>query len=89
MPIELSQEGRAAAIASIERYCEAEFDEKIGNLRAAALLNFVLKEIGPSVYNGAVRDVQARLMARVSEVDLDCHEDEFTYWQDKARAGKR
>jgi uncharacterized protein (DUF2164 family) len=89
MPIELSKESRAAAIASIERYCEEEFDENIGNMRAAALLNFFLKEVGPSVYNSAVRDVQERLMARVSEIDLECHEDEFTFWQDKTRAGKR
>jgi uncharacterized protein (DUF2164 family) len=88
MPIALSGESRTAAIASIERCCEAEFNEKIGNMREAALLNFVMKEIGPSVYNSAVRDVQERLMARVSEIDLACHEDEFAYWQDQSRPGK-
>jgi hypothetical protein len=24
--------------------------------------------------------VQERLIARVTEVDIECHEDEFTYW---------
>ncbi|MBC8056706.1 MAG: DUF2164 domain-containing protein [Rhizobiales bacterium] len=81
MAIELSKESRAAAVASIERYYKENLDEKIGNIQAAALLHFFLEEIAPSVYNQAVTAVQERLMARVTEVDIECHEDEFTYWQ--------
>jgi hypothetical protein len=33
-----------------------------------------------------VSDVQGRLMARVNEVDIECHEDEFGYWQKRAKA---
>ena len=85
MTIELSKEARAAAIASIERYHQENLDEKIGNIRAAALLHFFLEEIGPSVYNLAVADVQERLIARATEVDIECHEDEFGYWQKRPK----
>lgn len=85
MPIELNKETRAAAVKSIERYYEEELEERIGNIRAAALLNFFLEEIGPSVYNRAVADVQERLLARVTEIDIECHEDEFGYWRKKPR----
>jgi uncharacterized protein (DUF2164 family) len=80
MSISLNKESRATAVTSIERYFKDELDEKIGNIRAAALLNFFLEEIGPSIYNQAVADVQERLIGRVTEVDIECHEDEFGYW---------
>ena len=80
MTIALNKEARATAVTSIERYFKDELDEKIGNIRAAALLNFFLEEIGPSIYNQAVADVQERLIGRVTEVDIECHEDEFGYW---------
>ncbi|HEY4066124.1 MAG TPA: DUF2164 domain-containing protein [Burkholderiaceae bacterium] len=85
MSITMNKEARATAVASIERYFKEELDEKIGNIRAGGLLNFFLEEIGPSLYNQAVADVQERLIARVTEVDIECHEDEFVYWM-KRRA---
>jgi uncharacterized protein (DUF2164 family) len=81
MAIELNKETRAQALASIERYFLVNLDTKIGNIATGALLNFMLEEIGPSIYNQAVVDVQERLQARVAEVDLEVHADEFQYWQ--------
>ena len=51
------------------------------------MLGFVLEEIGPSIYNRAVADVQERLGARVAELDIEIHEEEFDYWRkyDKTR----
>ena len=80
MTLTLNKDVRATAVQSIERYFKDELDEKIGNIRAAALLNFFVEEIGPSIYNQAVADVQERLMLRVTEIDIECHEDEFGYW---------
>ena len=80
MTIELAKEARATAVASIERYYLENFGEKIGNIQAAALLHFFLDEIAPSVYNQAVATVQERLIARVTEIDIECHEDVFGYW---------
>ena len=77
MDIELSREARIQAIQSIERWYETERDERIGNIAAGALLGFFLKEIAPSVYNLAVADAQERLQARVAELDIELHADEF------------
>ncbi len=85
MTIELGKEARATAILSIERYYKEYLDEKIGNIQAAALLHFFLEEIAPSVYNQAVAAVQERLIARVTEVDIECHEAEFGYWPKQKR----
>ena len=84
MDIELSKEDRAQAIASLERYFKEQFEERLGNIQAGALLNFFLEEIGPCVYNRAVAEVQERLQLRVSEVDIECHADAFGYWQRRA-----
>ncbi len=89
-PIELNKEARKEAVASIERYFRENMEEPIGNIAAGALLGFLLEEIGPSIYNQAVADVQERLAARVNEIDIEVHADEFQYWRrfDKQR-GKR
>lgn len=80
MPIELPKEAHARAVSSVERFVRENFDEPIGNLQAAALLNFMLAEIGPSIYNRAIEDAQQRLMVRVGELDIECHAAEFAYW---------
>lgn len=81
MPIELTKEARAQALASIERYFNDELDQRIGNIAAGALLGFFLEEVGPTIYNQAVAEAQERLLARVQELDIELHEDEFGYWQ--------
>ena len=88
MPIDLPKTAREQAILSIERYFREHMDEPIGNVAAGGLLNFFLKEIGPSVYNRAVADAQDRMLARVQELDIDVHEDEFGYWKTAARGGR-
>jgi uncharacterized protein (DUF2164 family) len=88
MTIELTKEARAEAIASIERYFAENMEERIGNIAAGALLGFLLEEIGPSIYNKAVADVQEKLQMRVGELDLEVHEDEFQYWSRQGQAGK-
>jgi uncharacterized protein (DUF2164 family) len=87
MAIELPKEQRTRAIASIERYFAENMDDKIGNIAAGALLGFFLDEIGPLVFNAAVQEAQQRLQERVSEIDIEVHEQEFAYWPkiDKAR----
>lgn len=88
MTIELNKDARAQAVASIERYFRENMEEPIGNIAAGGLLGFFLEEIGPAIYNKAVADVQERLQARISELDLEVHEDEFQYWRKYERAGK-
>ena len=81
MTIEISKDARKEAIASIERYFQENMEERIGNIAAGALLGFILEEIGPLVYNQAVAEVQERLQSRISEIDIEVHEDEFQYWR--------
>lgn len=89
MAIELPKELKAEALASLERYFSENFEERIGNIAAGALLNFFIEEVGPVIYNKAVTDVQERLAARIQELDLEIHEDEFQYWRRQGKTGTK
>jgi uncharacterized protein (DUF2164 family) len=81
MTIELTKETKQQAITSMQKYFEANMEEPLGNIAAIALLEFILEEIAPSIYNKGVSDAQERMQERLSELDYEVHEDEFTYWQ--------
>jgi uncharacterized protein (DUF2164 family) len=91
MKIELSQQSRADAVASIQRYFEENMPEPIGNLPAGKLLDFFVEEIGPAIYNRAIADVQARIALRVSDLSGELYADEFQYWprEDARRRNRR
>jgi uncharacterized protein (DUF2164 family) len=85
MSIELSKEAHKAAITSLERYFRENMEEPIGNVTADALLHFFIEEIGPSIYNKAVADVQTRMQSRIMELDVEVYEEEFRYWHKRPR----
>lgn len=84
--LELSKEKRAEAIASIRKYFEEEIREPMGDLRAGLMLDFFLEEVGPAIYNKAIADAQARMTARVADLEGELYVDEFQYW---VRQGKK
>lgn len=87
MPIALPKESREDAMASLSRYFEEHFDGPLGSLAASQLLDFVLEELGPNIYNRAVVEAQERLQARVAELDSELFQDEFQYWR-RRRKGR-
>ena len=54
--------------------------EPIGDLAAGLLLNFMLEEIGPVIYNRAISDAQTRLQIRLSDLSGELYAEEFQYW---------
>jgi len=80
MPLTLSADSRKYALVSLKRFWIEKMEGDIGELQAMALLDFFLKEIGPSVYNSAVADVQVYVRDRLADLDGTIFEPEFTYW---------
>jgi uncharacterized protein (DUF2164 family) len=80
MPISFADEARKHAIASIKRYFADDLDQDIGELKAGLVLEFILKEIAPTVYNGAIADAQAFLQDRLTDLEGACAVPEFGYW---------
>jgi len=83
MTIKLQPETQGRFIASIKRYFAERLDDDIGDLKASLLLDFVLQEIGPSIYNRAVADAQARIQDAALELDSACYEADLGYWNKK------
>ncbi len=80
MAVTLSPDDRKAAIASITRFCAEQLELDASDLQAMVLLDFFLKELGPSVYNAAIADAQVYLRDRVADLEGACYEPEFAYW---------
>jgi len=85
MPIELPKEDQQQALESLKKYFELNMDDELGNLAASSLLEFIIEEIGPSIYNKGVADAQARMQARVTDLGYEIQQDEFPYWLKKGR----
>ena len=71
---------RRQAIASLERYVAEELDQDVGDPKAGLFLDYFLKEIAQSVYNGAIADAQTYLRDRVADLEGACAVPEFAYW---------
>lgn len=80
MTITLSDDATKQAVASIKRFVLEELEQDIGDLKAGLILEYFLKEIGPSIYNGAIADTQAYMRDRVADLDGACSAPEFAYW---------
>ena len=78
--IKMSPETRKQLLASIKRYAAENLDEAIGDLKAGLLLDYCIKEIGPSIYNQAIADAQSYFTGRVADLEGVCHEAEFGFW---------
>jgi len=81
MPLTLSDDAAKHAAASIKRFFAEELDQDIGELKAALVLDFILAEIAPSVYNGAITDAAAYFRERVADLDGACTMPEFAFWE--------
>ena len=80
MAITLTADDRKQALASIKRYFAESWEQEVGDLKADLLLDFLLREIGPSIYNRAIGDAQVFLRDRVADLEGACYEKEFAYW---------
>ncbi len=80
MAVTLPPEARKQALASLRRFCTEDLELEVSDLQVIGLLDFVLKEVGPSVYNGAISDAQAFLRDRLADLEATCSEPEFPYW---------
>jgi uncharacterized protein (DUF2164 family) len=75
--IALSETARKQAIAALRQYFAANLDEEIGDLKAGLLLDFILSELAPSVYNQAIADARAFFEERSNDLAAVFHRDEF------------
>lgn len=81
MGIELSNIVKARMIRSIKQFYAEAMEVEIGDLKATLALDFILREIAPTIYNQAIADAQAHMQEKVSDLESSCYQPEFTYWK--------
>ena len=69
MRIRLDGDRRERMIRSIQGYFDEHFDETLSDFRAEQILDFFVRELGPPVYNQAIRDAHAFIQDKL--VDLE------------------
>ncbi|MEM1094056.1 MAG: DUF2164 domain-containing protein [Bacteroidota bacterium] len=89
MPLALDDERRIDAIQALQAYAEDEFDNPLSVFAARGLLDFILAEIGPAIYNQGVADAQRYVQERAMEMDLNVYEEEFPATRRRKPSGRR
>ena len=85
LAVTLPDASRTQAIASLRQYVAENMDEEIGDLKAAMLLDYILAEHGPAIYNQAIADARAYFEERVSDLGGIFHRAEYPYWGKRKR----
>lgn len=75
--ITVSDEVRKQAVAALRAYFDDHMDEEIGDLKAGLLLDFILAELGPTIYNQAIADACTFFEERVVDLAAICYHEEF------------
>ncbi|QUI23950.1 DUF2164 domain-containing protein [Vallitalea pronyensis] len=66
--IELSKEKQDVIKGLIKEFFLEERDEEIGDLAAILLMEFILQEVGPVIYNQAIGDCIKSMTEKVDEL---------------------
>ena len=85
--ITIPDNAKKQALASLKRYVSENLEQEIGDLKADLLLDYVLREIGPTIYNQAIADAKAFFQERTADLDAVCYQKEFSYWPRSSRGG--
>lgn len=76
MPITLKKETRQRAEKALKDYLNENHDLDIGDLRATLFLDFLLKTIGPGIYNQAISDAGAFMADKLIDLESSLYEPE-------------
>ena len=67
--IKLPKEEKDEIIHNVRTYFEYERSETIGDLAAEQLIDFMIKELGPYIYNKAITDARVMLNERINQIE--------------------
>ena len=73
----LTDSARKQAISALQEYFRDSLDDEIGDLKAGLMVDFILSELGPAIYNQAIADARTFFEERTSDLAAICYHDEF------------
>ena len=66
--VTFSKAETTAIVRRLQVYFDTELDQKLGDIPAQMLLDFLIETIGPAFYNRGLYDAQSLVMSRVEEI---------------------
>jgi uncharacterized protein (DUF2164 family) len=75
--LKLGAESRKLAVTSLRTWLADSLDEEVSDLQVELLLDHVVADIGPAIYNQGVADARTYMEERVADLDAAVHRDEF------------
>jgi len=76
MRIRLADDRRARVLSALKHHFSEHFDETLSDFRSEALLDFMIRELGPPVYNQGVRDACRFMQDRLGDIEGEVYEPE-------------
>lgn len=74
MRIKLDEDRREKIVQSLIHFASTEFDEDMSQYRAEAMVDFMLRQIGPSQYNQAIADARKYMAEKIEDLDTEFFE---------------
>ncbi|MBC8400549.1 MAG: DUF2164 family protein [Candidatus Marinimicrobia bacterium] len=69
MDIKFSGKQKTELRYKLKQYFEEHFDQEIGELKTTLLLDFLIGELGPAIYNQAIKDTSGFIQQKL--IDLE------------------
>jgi uncharacterized protein (DUF2164 family) len=70
MQIELNKDNIKMLKRKIQTYFLKEHEDSLGDLKAEMILEFFIRELGPQIYNQALKDAQAFMQDKLIDLDV-------------------
>lgn len=67
MSITLPKDKEVRIIESIKLYFKENLEDEIGDLKASLLLDYIVTEIRPTIYNQAIMDAQTFMADKIKQ----------------------
>lgn len=73
LPIKLPKDQKDVIIQNVQQFFEEERGEILGELGAEQLVDLMIKELGPYLYNKAIEDARKLLDMKASQLQDDLY----------------
>jgi len=69
----LAKEYKDELTKNVQEFFLEERSEEIGSIAAESILNFMLKELGPVIYNQAISDARKQVKEKMDSLEEDLY----------------
>jgi uncharacterized protein (DUF2164 family) len=73
VPIKIPRDEKEVLIEKVQHYFQVERGEEVGSIAAEMLLDFILKEGAPYIYNQAIHDARKVLQERIGLLEEELY----------------